>query len=80
MFEIHCPYCDEKRPEIEFSYAGEAHYVQRWWHNAGCNMFFNAIRDTVSDKFVMTYKMGKPRRTPAQIEKAKTSKIDGAAS
>jgi sarcosine oxidase subunit delta len=104
MLEIHCPYCDEKRPELEFAYAGEAHilrpdakeqaamsdedwakylfirdnvrgeHAERWWHNAGCNMFFNAIRDTVSDKFVMTYKMGLPRRTPAQIEKARKAK------
>jgi len=28
MILIHCPYCDERRPEIEFSYAGEAHYVR----------------------------------------------------
>ena len=104
MFEIHCPYCNEKRPEIEFAYAGEAHYVrptakeqsamsdedwsrymfirdnirgehaERWWHNAGCNMFFNAIRNTVTDKFVMTYKMGLPRRTEKQIDTERKSK------
>ena len=104
MFEIHCPYCDEKRPEIEFSYAGEAHFVrpnaqeqtdmsdeewsrymfirnnirgehaERWWHNAGCNMFFNAIRNTVTDKFVMTYKMGVSRRTEKQIDAAREAK------
>ena len=28
MFEIHCPYCNEKRAEIEFAYAGEAHIVR----------------------------------------------------
>jgi len=28
MILIHCPYCDERRPEIEFFYAGEAHYVR----------------------------------------------------
>ena len=28
MLLIHCPYCKEKRPEIEFAYAGEAHIVR----------------------------------------------------
>jgi len=101
MLLIHCPYCKEKRPEIEFAYAGEAHIVrpdaiaqsemtdeewskfmfirnnfrgehaERWWHNAGCNMFFNAIRNRKTDKFVMTYKMGENRPTKTQIEAAK---------
>ncbi len=91
MLEIHCPYCHEDRPEVEFSYAGEAHierpngeesakmsdaewaaylfirsnprgnHFERWWHNNGCNRFFNAVRNTVTDKFVMTYKMGLPK-------------------
>lgn len=104
MFLIHCPYCDAKKPEVEFAHAGEAHIArpnaaeqaemsdeewskfmfirenargntaERWWHSAGCNMFFNAIRDTVTDKFVMTYKMGESRPTDAAIAKAsKTS-------
>ena len=101
MLLIHCPYCDEKRPEIEFAHAGEAHIArpnakeqsemsdeawsqymfirdnvrgesaERWWHNAGCNMFFNAIRNTVTDKFVMTYETGQKRPTVKQIEAAK---------
>jgi len=101
MFLIHCPYCDEKRPEIEFSYAGEAHIVrpssieqdkmsdqawaeymfmrdnargehcERWWHNNGCNRFFNAVRNTVTDKFVMTYEMGVSRPTHDQIKAAR---------
>ncbi|HET7411504.1 MAG TPA: sarcosine oxidase subunit delta, partial [Pararhizobium sp.] len=25
MLLIHCPYCEEERPEIEFRHAGEAH-------------------------------------------------------
>jgi len=28
MMLIHCPHCDEKRPEVEFAYAGEAHIVR----------------------------------------------------
>lgn len=101
MFLIHCPYCQEDRPEIEFAYAGEAHIVrpnadqqtemsdaewaefmfirdnrrgehcERWWHSYGCNMFFNAVRDTVTDKFVKTYKMGANRPSVAQIERWK---------
>jgi len=87
---IHCPYCDEKRPVIEFAYSGEAHIArpenpsalsddgletylfiranprgrhhERWRHIHGCGRFFNAVRDTVSDKFEATYKAGEPRR------------------
>lgn len=85
MFLIHCPYCEETRPEIEFSYAGEAHIIrpngaqqlemndeawsefmfirdnirgdhcERWWHNHGCNQFFNAVRNTVTDKLSLIH-------------------------
>ncbi|MGB7431118.1 MAG: sarcosine oxidase subunit delta [Ahrensia sp.] len=89
MLLIHCPYCAEERPEIEFAHAGEAHIArpqniasitedefakfffyrdnpkgltyERWRHVHGCARFFNAVRDTVSDKFVMTYKAGEPK-------------------
>jgi len=88
MLLIDCPYCG-KRPEIEFSYGGEAHiarpadpsalsdeewatflyvrtnpkgiHAERWRHSNGCGRFFNALRDTVSDFFVTTYKSGEPR-------------------
>ena len=106
MFLVYCPYCDAKKPEIEFTHAGEAHiarpsaaqqaemsdedwskykfiranvrgdHAERWWHSAGCNMFFNAVRDTVTDKFVMSYKMGQPRPTAATLTKAKAAKIN----
>ncbi len=33
---------------------------ERWRHLHGCARFFNAVRHTVSDKFVMTYKGGAP--------------------
>ncbi|WP_167646594.1 sarcosine oxidase subunit delta [Mameliella alba] len=36
------------------------HY-ERWRHFHGCGRFFNAVRDTVSDKFLTTYKAGAPR-------------------
>ena len=89
MLLIHCPYCGEDRPELEFRHAGEAHVVrpdpiseisdeefemyffirdnpkgltyERWRHMHGCARFFNAVRDTVTDKFVTTYKAGQPK-------------------
>ncbi len=88
MLLIHCPYCGETLPELEFAYAGEAHVVrpdpstasdeqwrdflfirsnakgphaERWRHIHGCGRFFNAVRDTVSDRFLATYPAGTPR-------------------
>lgn len=89
MLLIHCPYCDEDRPELEFAYAGEAHiarpekpselsdddwrdflyirtnargvHAERWRHIHGCGRFFNALRETVSDKFLATYEAGAAR-------------------
>jgi sarcosine oxidase subunit delta len=89
MLLVHCPYCEEDRPELEFRHAGEAHLIrpagnddisdedfaeylfrrenakgtalERWRHIHGCGRFFNAIRDTYSDKFIRTYKAGEPR-------------------
>ena len=34
---------------------------ERWRHIHGCARFFNAARDTVSDKFLLTYKAGEPK-------------------
>ncbi len=89
LFLIRCPYCNEDRPEVEFSYAGEAHiarppdpsalsdeewakylfirsnnrgvHYERWVHTHGCQRYFNAVRDTVTDKFIQTYKAGEPK-------------------
>lgn len=36
-------------------------HAERWRHTHGCGRFFNAIRDTVSDKFLATYKAGERR-------------------
>ena len=88
MLLIDCPYCGP-RPELEFSYAGQAHVVrpahpsavdadawagylylrantrgvhaERWRHTHGCARFFNALRDTTSDRFLATYRSGEPR-------------------
>jgi sarcosine oxidase subunit delta len=84
---IDCPYCGT-RPELEFSYGGQAHisrplnpaelddetwsaylylrinsrgpHAERWRHVHGCGRFFNAIRDTRTDHFLATYKVGEP--------------------
>lgn len=90
MLLIRCPYCEEERPEVEFTYGGEAHiarpadpsaysdaewerflYIrqnprgqhrERWRHSHGCGRFFNAVRDTVSDRIEITYKAGETPR------------------
>ena len=38
-------------------------HAERWIHQHGCGRWFNAIRDTVSDRFVETYPMGEKPRT-----------------
>lgn len=35
--------------------------AERWRHLHGCGRFFNAVRHTVTDKFVTTYRVGDPR-------------------
>ena len=101
MLLIHCPYCEDTLPELEFAYAGEAHIVrpqdpsalsdeewrdflfirsnprglhaERWRHIHGCGRFFNAVRHSVSDKFIATYRAGekKPKITQKQIDAVK---------
>jgi len=36
-------------------------HAERWRHVHGCSRFFNAVRDTVSDRFLTTYRAGEPR-------------------
>jgi len=102
MLLIHCPYCEEERPELEFRHAGEAHVTrpadiadisdeafaeyfflrdnpkgaafERWRHIHGCGRFFNAVRDTVSDKFLTTYKAGEQK--PDILEAANENATD----
>jgi len=33
-------------------------YAERWRHVNGCGKFFNAVRDTTTDQFIATYKVG----------------------
>ena len=35
--------------------------AERWRHARGCGRFFNALRDTTTDFFHGTYKVGEPR-------------------
>jgi sarcosine oxidase subunit delta len=36
-------------------------HAERWRHTHGCARFFNAVRDTRTDQFAATYKVGEPR-------------------
>lgn len=36
-------------------------HAERWRHIHGCGRFFNALRNTVSDRIAITYKAGEPR-------------------
>ena len=40
-------------------------HAERWRHTHGCGRFFNAIRNTVTDRFVTTYPAGARRPEPA---------------
>ena len=35
-------------------------HAERWRHARGCGRFFNALRDTTTDRFLATYKAGTP--------------------
>ena len=35
-------------------------HAEQWRHSHGCGRYFNAVRNTVTDKFVVTYPMGEP--------------------
>ena len=36
-------------------------HAERWRHTRGCGRFFNALRDTTTDRFIATYKAGEKR-------------------
>ena len=40
-------------------------HAERWRHTHGCARFFNAVRDTVTDRFLATYKVGENRPEPS---------------
>ena len=41
---------------------------ERWRHVHGCGRFFNAVRDTVTDKLIVSYKQGE-RPEIADVER-----------
>ena len=41
---------------------------ERWRHIHGCARFFNAVRDTVSDKFLVTYKAGEAKPDVSKLK------------
>lgn len=45
-------------------------HFERWRHIHGCARFFNAMRDTVSDRFLATYEVGQPRPDSASFIRA----------
>ncbi|HET9068282.1 MAG TPA: sarcosine oxidase subunit delta [Amaricoccus sp.] len=42
-------------------------HFERWRHVHGCARFFNAARETVSDRFLTTYKAGESRPDLASL-------------
>jgi sarcosine oxidase subunit delta len=43
---------------------------ERWRHVHGCGRFFNALRDTVTDRFLLTYKQGECPDIPSPSEQS----------
>ncbi|WP_417691455.1 sarcosine oxidase subunit delta [Roseibium sp.] len=43
-----------------------AHF-ERWRHFHGCGRFFNAVRDTVTDRFLTVYEAGEPKPDLAKL-------------
>jgi len=35
-------------------------HAERWRHTHGCGRFFNALRDTSTDHFLASYRVGEP--------------------
>ena len=40
-------------------------HAERWRHVRGCGRFFNALRDTTTDRILVTYKAGE--QPPGQV-------------
>lgn len=39
-------------------------HAERWRHSHGCGRFFNAVRDTTTDRILVTYPIGAARPPP----------------
>jgi sarcosine oxidase subunit delta len=46
-------------------------HFERWRHIHGCARFFNCVRDTISDKILLTYKTGEPKPEEATVTAAR---------
>jgi sarcosine oxidase subunit delta len=46
-------------------------HCERWRHIHGCARFFNAVRDTLSDRFLVTYEIGQARPDLALLTQAR---------
>lgn len=44
-------------------------HAERWRHVRGCGRFFNALRDTTTDRFLATYKVGEAAPATAERER-----------
>jgi sarcosine oxidase subunit delta len=62
---------DEEWAEFLFMRSNHrgAHW-ERWRHVHGCGRFFNAVRDTVSDRILTTYGTGEMRPDLATLVRA----------
>jgi sarcosine oxidase subunit delta len=45
-------------------------HAERWRHVHGCGRFFNALRDTTTDRFAATYKIGEERPSSPEAVRA----------
>ena len=52
---------DEIAAFLYFRANTRGYLAERWRHVSGCGRFFNAVRHTVTDKFVTTYRVGDPK-------------------
>ncbi len=48
-------------------------HAERWLHSQGCRRWFNALRNTVSDEFIVTYKPGEARPDTSAAASAEVS-------
>jgi sarcosine oxidase subunit delta len=44
-------------------------HAERWLHAHGCRRWFNALRDTVSDRIVATYAIGEPPPAAPEVQR-----------
>lgn len=45
-------------------------HFERWRHIHGCGRYFNVVRNTITDKILMTYKAGEPKPDISSLTEA----------